>query len=189
MNPNVPAVSFEATIEELADVQIRYANLTSVGKQMRRQYARGLGIAVGLTFAIATAAEFGWSDASAWVTSGAVGLLIGSLVAGYGRLSYDDRLRRRQTQLLKSAFGPEPFRCDVELTPEGVVTRQKNTVTTNPWKDLTAVNELPEGVELCFQGGYVMVRARAFGSPAERAYFLDSITHWRNERGLAAPAR
>jgi hypothetical protein len=70
--------------------------------------------------------------------------------------------------------GDGPFICEVEITPEAVTTRQCGTEMKISWRNVTAVNDTPGGLELTWRsGGFAVIRDRAFQTPQQRSDFLE----------------
>ena len=72
--------------------------------------------------------------------------------------------------------GDGPFLCEVEIAPDGITTRQRETETKRPWSAVKDVADVPDSVEFLFQtGGFLVVRDRAFQTPEQRATFLRTV--------------
>src|SRR5207247_2809399 len=89
----------------------------------------------------------------------ALGLLWGLV---YRRV-YDRIVRKRIRRFLAEHLdGPGPFRCDIELRPQGVWTRQNNVEVVLHWSDATGVTDGEDAVEIDFRNGIVIARNRGF---------------------------
>lgn len=97
--------------------------------------------------------------------------VIAVFVTAYQAPHYGARVKRRMANALAEQLGSSPMHCEVELRPEHLWSRQGNIELRCAWKDATAIAEIPEGVELRFRDGYVLVRSRAFANDTERAAF------------------
>jgi hypothetical protein len=160
-------VKFDFTEDDLVDAAERFL---SRSKSVRSARIRGVVYsAIGASVVVAPAAIFVGYMAAA--VSAAVALY----VIGYEQLSYRKKLRNRLRGLVREQhgrFGTDV--CEVELTPVGVCVRQCRIQITYEWEGVEEVVETPESLDIYTRnGGGVIVRARAFESPAERRRFRE----------------
>ena len=89
-------------------------------------------------------------------------------------ISHKHALEKRLRSLCKESYGDrDSFQCEVELTPVEVRIRDENTQTVYEWKSIEEVVLTEDSVDLFTRaGGGVVVRNRAFESPAKRADFI-----------------
>jgi len=85
--------------------------------------------------------------------------------------SVDKRLRK----LLKEKLGEtNSFICEVEITPAGFLTKALSTQMTYEWKDVESIATTAGSVDIFTRdGGGVIVRSRAFSSPAQQQQCFD----------------
>jgi hypothetical protein len=163
-----PAVArFEFTIDDLLDVGERSMSRSQVVGELRRNAAIAFAVIVAALVFLAAPGPL----ALRLVAAAAAALLAWAV---YGRL------RRQTVRVRLRAFwrerleGDGPFRCEVELTPEGMVVRQFSTTTNTPWEQIATITETADGVELSGRRrGLVVVRERAFATPADKRRFVD----------------
>jgi hypothetical protein len=172
----VDKVEFDATIDECVDVQIRLANhATTVGKRRRRSR-----VLFGLTIAVLFPASFFFEARHVTmliaVVVGIVGLGLGTL-SGYWYGIYIDwhiryNTRRMITEMLR---GVSTVRCEIELRPDALWTKARETEVSFAWSRLTSVDDADHGIELWFDPGLVLIRSRAFASTDARRRFLERV--------------
>ena len=86
--------------------------------------------------------------------------------------------RARKARLLRyfreRLGGSGPFHCEVELTPEALVTTQAGVRTVREWPSVIAIVETGDAIEFHTRGaGSLVVRNRAFQSREQWKNFLD----------------
>lgn len=162
-------VRFEFTVDDLIDVGERVLSRSKVVKDMRRG-----GALVAALAAAAVAYGAVPVDLPGRIVVAAVAGIIAAVL--YPRLRESlvrGRLRSFWREKLK---GDGPFTCEVELTPEGVTTRQISTTISMPWSEIASVAEVPEGVEIWGRNAQlIVVRERAFSSPEAKRRFAEAI--------------
>jgi hypothetical protein len=161
-------VEFDFSPADLADVNRRSPILQ---RALRRQLLLvrigfGIGAAWGLGLLLpgqALLPEPRW-----WPAIAAAGLLGGWLGGAWTA----GRQRTGIERLLREAMhGADSARCVVELRRDAVVVRQLDQMAGMEWAHLEAVEEQGSDVEL--RGPMrIVVRARAFATPAARAEFV-----------------
>src|SRR4051812_20503131 len=82
--------------------------------------------------------------------------------------------RKKLRQFFREQFhGDGPFHCDVELTPEALITEQAGSRVVREWKTVATVLDTPDSIDfVCIGSGTVAVRNRAFTSKMQRDEFL-----------------
>jgi len=173
-DPSVPRVSFESNLDELADAYVQYVLSTPAGQSMRRRATAGIGCAGGLLGFAPILMDPASRRPDLIFAAGILALLAGGSAAVLNYMLYRSSARRRLRRFLAIQFGQGAFRCEIELRPEGAWARQEHVEVKFGWNDLLAAEDFPDGVELRFRGGYLLARARAFASTADRAEFLES---------------
>jgi YcxB-like protein len=159
-------VRFEFQIDDLIDVGERTLAASRVVKRIRLSGLFSSAV-IGAILAYAASGDTG--------PGRPFYVVIGAIVCA---LAYP-LLRKRTTERRLRAFWRErlgsegPFVCEVELTEEGVTTRQFGTESTRPWSKVRAVEEGQGSVDIFTMEGLIVVRDRAFASPDERKQFLD----------------
>ena len=116
-----------------------------------------------------------------------VKLVVASLAAIGGAvlypLLYQKTLRRRLRKYCLEQLGTEePFPVEVELSPEGVCTRQKTAQIIFEWPNVEAIQETSDSIDILTRhGGIVVVRKRAFESPEAMRRFTEEAQHYLAE--------
>lgn len=169
-----PRVSFDSNLDELADAYVQYVLSTPAGRSMRRRATAAIGCAGGLLGFAPILMDPASRRPDLIVAAAVLALLTGGTAALLNYFLYRSSARRRLRRFLAIQFGDGAFRCEIELRPEGAWARQEHVEVKFGWNDLLAAEDFPDGVELRFRGGYLLARARAFASPADRAEFLES---------------
>jgi hypothetical protein len=159
-------VAFDFTPDDMVDVAERAAERSSTVTGMRSQTRVVYSvIAAVVTYLILPGDEF-WRLFGAGVAA----LLFAWIYPGDYRKLHRKKLR----QYFVEQFGGEgPFRCEVELTPEGLVVVQAGARIVREWSTISAVLDGGDSIELVARGsGSLVVRNRAFKSRSEHAEFL-----------------
>jgi len=88
---------------------------------------------------------------------------------------YESSLKNRLRKIVRESHGDKnAFVCEVELTPESLVTRGDNTRTVTEWKDVEEIVVTNDTIDIFAKHhGGVIVRNRAFKSESERQQFID----------------
>lgn len=129
--------------------------------------------------------EMIWTGALVWIIlfllfrRNPVTAAIFALVAAMaGAFIYPVLLKRETERRLRKyyeeKFGNErSFLCEVEITPSGVTTTQKDHEHKFPWSSVEEIQDTNDSVDIFTrEGGGVIVRNRAFHSPEERTRFV-----------------
>jgi YcxB-like protein len=84
-------------------------------------------------------------------------------------------MQRRLRAFWRERLGGDgPFVCEVELSEQGVTTEQFGTRSTRPWSAVAAFEETDASVNISTrEGGWILVRDRAFSSPDEKKRFVE----------------
>src|SRR5262249_49861960 len=79
---------------------------------------------------------------------------------------------------------PGPFKCEVELTEDGVITRQRGTEVKHSLATLEEIKETPDSIDFFTRdGGAVIVRDRAFNNSADKGRFIElARRYWSSAR-------
>ncbi len=163
--------AFDFTIDDLADVALRNFLGRPAGRRARRRQIIGSTIVTWMSTTLLFVLTSGLRDFKSLMGIGVTSAVIAVLVSAYQAPHYGARFKRCMAKALAEELGSNPMHCEVELRPDHLWTRQGNMELRCSWKDLTSIADLPEGVELRFRDGYVMVRSRAFATDADRAAF------------------
>jgi hypothetical protein len=180
MEPGFPRVEFEFDLDDLADVNVRAFLRTRFG----RRATNNAGLAGAITFAVVLGVFASAYGSNVGLIAGAVGLIVGIPIGYLSRRAYVDVCRKRARRLLAEHLGDSArLRCEVELRPDGVWSRQRDVEVTTSWRNFVAADDVIDGIELRFTGGAcVLIRNRAFATPDSRSAFLDRA----RELGAAA---
>jgi hypothetical protein len=170
-------VEFDATLDEAIDVHVRAARRTSAFRRQRliNQWSVGLACALvlaGVTFREAPRPVTLLAFCLVSAFAAAVGLVVAFLYGWY----LDNHVRRyTKRSLVEQYGGPGPFPTQFEIRPEGLWAKSKALEITFPWSNLDGIEERGGDVELTFRPGFVVIRARAFSTPEDRARFIAGI--------------
>ena len=105
------------------------------------------------------------------VVAGVFAVIVGG-AAGYAA-SRPGASTRTEALYREKLGGQGPFSCEVELTTEGVVSRQLGQELFHPWSSVASLSEIPGAIEFVFTPiASLLVRDRAFREPQARADFL-----------------
>ena len=168
-NPILSNVQFDATFDELIDIQLRVLS-GSLAVSSWRRVSRIATAAVTALIMFLLIQLFPRATSTAGLLgAGAAGLI------SYAMYPIDHKrmLRRRLGKLLNEQFGNiQSIRCEIELRRERLVVRQTGVEIAHSWSSIRGIRDTPDGVEFKLPAGLLMVRSRAFATPAEREQFL-----------------
>lgn len=160
-------VQFEATLEEVVDVQMRSMARSAVARRWRRRSTLIFALFVGLTVFLLTHSRPLLVQLPLALAGAGLAVLL------YPRLyqrSAQKRLRQLAEQYLGGAATVE---IQVELAAEGMRVHQRNTDLLFPWADVEQIEQTEAGVEVVSASeGLLVVRRRAFASDEEIEQFL-----------------
>lgn len=176
-------IQFEFSTADLAEVASRTVNRSPLVRRWRLRNTAASAVLLGLlAFAIVP-----W-DVTIRIAAGLVVALGVFVVIAY-------LLPRPGGNIRTVAFyrerlgGDGPFRCEVELTPAGVVSRQLGQESYHPWAHVASVSEVPVGIEFVYTPiGSLLVRDRAFQDPLVRADFVSLARSHISERAQSKAA-
>ncbi|MGH9754519.1 MAG: YcxB family protein [Blastocatellia bacterium] len=168
---------FEFTVDDLVDLNLRVLDRSK--KFQSRQWTRVItfGLLVGLGVFLMLPFSFGVKMAS-----GAASL---ALIVVVHLLFRRREIGRSMRSLYLEKLGtPGPFKCEVELTEEGVIARQRGTEVKHSWAILEEIKETPDSIDFfTCDGGAVVVRDRAFNAPADKRRFFElAMQYWDSAR-------
>jgi len=179
----VRRVEFDATVEEIVDVQIRLAYDTkTLARQRQRQMMwTGLGIALGTPITFFYRIDRSLEDPLpisllfVVVTIGVVLGIAGAYITGW---FFDRRVRRYVRSTLDERLSGEPhIKVELEIRPEGAWCRSRGVEMTVPWSQLTRVANPEDGVELWFSTpALVRIPSRVFKKDDERTAIVQRVT-------------
>ena len=109
------------------------------------------------------------------ITGAIVGLVTALISALIYPSLYRSGVKRRMRSLAREKFGAaKTFLCEVELREDGIFVRQMNTQMVFEWENVEEIKETSDSVDVFTRDGAgVIVRGRAFDSPAERIRFIE----------------
>jgi hypothetical protein len=172
-------VGFEATIDEIVEVNLRPYALSTEFRRYRRQAMLWSGATV--VFCILAVASPLWK-AGQGIVAFAIALILGTSVGWLSGRAYEHLTKKRvHQQVAEELRGSQTLRCDVELRSSGLWIDQDHVEVLHRWTDVTAVNDTSSGVEIMMRNTILVVRSRAFANPAEREAFIG------HARRLASP--
>ena len=173
---------FDFTVEDLVDTTERGLGRSRLVRSWRwRSTLVSAGLSGAVVYALVPGAP-------------ATRLVLAIVCAVATGLSYPPMIANVRKARLRKLFlerfgGPGPFRFEIELTPEAVVTTQAGTQARYDWSRFSAVEETPEAIELVGRGaGTIAVRNRAFQSQEEWRAFLDTARCYLAARATSPPA-
>lgn len=175
-------IQFVTNVDDLVDAYERYWRRAPVGRTQRRRGTLGVAAAftVSLFVTMWVVGETSWPLA---LPLAGVAIVLGAASWPLSRYLYDRSLRRRLRRVLAEDAGERTsWLCEVELRDAGMWSRGRGIEAVYDWRELTWLEDAGDTIECHFRSSFVMVRERAFTTPAERAEFLEAA------RRLAAGA-
>jgi hypothetical protein len=172
MCPDEPLhrAEFDATIDDFVNVQLRMLERSRVARGWwRRDLWLSAVITGGGVFVL-----MGLGRSAPPLVYRATFALLWAVIYSFVFKRWARAQRTsRITRYLREHLGEGPVKVIIELRPQGLWTRQAAVDMLFDWKNATAVEEIPAGVEVIFQNGTVLARERGFASPVERAAFAN----------------
>ena len=163
-------VAFDFTLDDLIDASERTLARSRVARGWRSQ-------------AVWMSALLG--GAIVWLLRGDVflGLAGGALCAGLQVVFSRHTRKSRLLRYFRERLGSDgPYRCEVELTPEALVTVQNGVRTAREWSTVEAINDAQDAIEFYTRGaGTLVVRNRAFHSQEEWKSFLETARKYAKQ--------
>lgn len=160
-------VQFDYSEEEFVEGQLRFLSRSNV---VRSWHWRGYFTAA-IVWGLLGFAFFPWLGRGAL---GVVAILTVLGVVLYPTF-YQAEVEKRVRKLCREKITQGcPLSCEVELSPIGVEIRQKGSQVTHEWEQVAEVKQTVDSVDIFTRmGGGVIVRQRAFASPAEQQQFVN----------------
>ena len=166
---DVSRIEFDATHEEVADVNMRLLLSTKAYRRSRLQYQWAVGVVVAGVLAVTV--EEHLSTPSVIALSAVCGFLSGYL---YGPL-YERSVRASYLRMVSELYGgASTVRCTFELRYDVLWTKMGSTELAFAWSDRVAINDAGDCIEVWFNPGLAVVRNRAFQTEADRRTFLEA---------------
>jgi hypothetical protein len=175
----VNSVEYDATLDELADVQMRVVKSTATYRRQRRESQWAIGVIVCGVLAVLLEGQV--PIALVVMSSVACG---GAAAYLYGKLHERYILRHYRRMVRELYRGVSSIRCAVDLREKVVWTKTGGTEVSFPWSGRTAVKNNADSIEMWFDPGLVVVRNRAFRTEAERAAFLHTVRNFGSEKAV-----
>ncbi|HEX8202440.1 MAG TPA: YcxB family protein [Isosphaeraceae bacterium] len=171
---HIMRIQFDATLDDFVDVYLRQLRRSKVASGWRRDGVIWAGLIAGLVV-------FGiiHEPLPLRLAFGGLGALPVALLYA---LQYQAMLGRRVSQYYREQFGTdEPVRILVELTPAGIWVMRRSTQMIFDWRNVETIRDQPDCIEISMRdGGYLVVRNRAFESPDQARHFLELADQFRN---------
>jgi hypothetical protein len=181
MDETFARVTFDATIDELVDVNLRHYATSVEFRRSHRNAMLGGGATVAIGVLVVASplwkAEHGVAIVSATI------LILGALIGFLSGRAYDDSNKKRVRRYIAEQLrGSQSLRCEVELRSSGLWIRQDDAEHLYRWGDVTSVDDTSISVDIVARNIILVVRNRAFSGLEERGSFIE------HARRLASPA-
>lgn len=172
-------VEFDATIDDLADANIRIAKRTNTYRQQRHQAQTAYGLVAAGILAVTLQGR-----SSLAVIIGFT--IIGGVVVAYAYGRFHDRYVVRHYRLMVGDLyhGVKTIPCVVDLRDDVVWTKTGDMEIAFPWSRQTIINDVGDSIELWFEPGLVVVRNRAFPTDDDRLAFLRAATRLCSQKAV-----
>src|SRR5258708_17784013 len=161
-DPVFSNVQFDATFDELIDIQLRALSGSQVITSLRRVNRITIAAVTALLVFLLIQLFPGPT-----LIAGLLGAAAGGLIS-YATYPADHKrmLRRRLGKLIIEQFGRiQSIRCEIELRRESLFARQAGLEIAHSWSTTRGIRDMPDGIEFKFTAGLLMVRSRAFATP------------------------
>jgi hypothetical protein len=160
-------VQFQFTAADMAELAGRVADRSPLVQKWRQRARGAWAILIGVVAFFVAPGTPEVRAAIALIIALALFLMTTRQGGGANR---NAKLRE---YYLERLGGDGPFTCEVELTDDGVVSRQLGNESKHAWSRVASVSEVPGGIEFVYRPlGNLLVRDRAFADAQTRAEFL-----------------
>lgn len=172
---HVVRASFDATIDECAEVALRtYGASAAARRQRLRSHVLSVAIVIGSGLLTLNARRM--RGPQQWVIAIAILLAIGvALLPVFAALTTWSVRRRVREVVVEHLGGRTVVRSDFEVRDDGLWSGSPVGDILIPWTRATRL-VAGDDVEIWFDSTLAMVRARAFESPAHKAAFVAAVT-------------
>lgn len=166
---DVNRVEFDATLEEIADVNMRLVMSTMTYRRGRRQSQWTVGVIIAGIVAVALQNHA--SPIAIAALTALSGFLSGSL---YG-VFHERGVRQTYTRLMHELYGnATTVPCAFELRDDVFWGKTGDVEVFFPWSDRISISDSGDSIEVRCNPGLAVVRNRAFHSDSERQAFLQA---------------
>jgi hypothetical protein len=170
----VPHVEFDATVDDIVDAQLRMTTRTTAYRR-NRLWSQ---VAVAASGAVAVTIPFVLNvrELSPAVVGIATGVALGFgavLFYLYG-LFHNQYVKRNAARLVRELYGGKGFHCVFEIREHGLWCTARDTEVTLAWSRFVRIVEAGD-LELWFDPGLAVIRARAFSTLDEKRRFVEAV--------------
>jgi hypothetical protein len=167
-------IQFEFSAADVADVAQRIADRSKTVRDSRWHAAASWSALLSLVL-------YSFLDGNFIARALFAGLFFIVVFYVYSRLWRPSPSRTYLKYYQELLGGDGPFLCEVEITPDGITTRQAGAETKRAWSAVKEIVETPDALEIVWHtGGLFVIRDRAFHTPELRSTYL------RTARGFLA---
>lgn len=162
--------AFDMTLDERVDVTCRHADLLP---SVRRQRFVGLALLALVAGALTFGATRLLSPDGSPTIQAVATLVVIAIFACFGPRLWRRTRERATRRVLAEVTGDGPVPFVVELYAARIGITSGDSQASVPWHEVTAVRDRSGDVELTGPATLIVVRSRAFASPADAAEFRD----------------
>ena len=172
-------VSFDATLDEFVDVNLRTLKRTGMWEQQRKRVSVWVGIA-GPIIALAILSFGQLSLEQRLSIAGVIGFVAFGLYGfRFPQLEHD----RVRTFCQKRIGADKTFPVTVELEGQGVSFTQLGSKSIHGWATVQGIQRCGDDIDIQFVDGSVgTVRTRAFESSQQQLEFAEIANHYLRAR-------
>lgn len=169
-------IQFDTNLDELVDVNYRFAMNSAAARKMRGRSIAWAGVAFALSLAAVAIFVSSIPVSRALLPMTGIATIGGIAFAFVYRRIYDRSFRQRLHKVLAEQVGDRhTWTCEIEPRSNGLWARDHGIELTLAWSDLVRVTDAEQDVEVLFRNGIVVARSRTFSSPQERAAFVAEV--------------
>jgi hypothetical protein len=159
-------IQFEFSAADVADAAQRIADRSKTVRDSRWHAAASWSTLLSLVL-------YSRLDGTFIVRASFSGLFFIAVFYIYSRLWRPSPSRTYLKYYREQLGGDGPFLCEVEITPDGITTKQSGAETKRAWSAVKEIVETPDSLEFVWHsGGLLVVRDRAFQTPELRSTYL-----------------
>lgn len=172
-------MEFEATLDDLADANMRMAKCTNTYRQQRHQAQTAYGLIAAGILAVTLQGRTSLALVIVFTIIG------GGIVAyAYGQFHYRYVVHHYRRMVGDSYAGVKTVRCVVDLRDDVVWTKTGDMEIAFEWSRRPTINDSGDSIEMWFEPGLVVVRNRAFQTEDDRQAFLRAAARLCSQKAV-----
>ena len=176
-------IQFEFSAADVADAARRMADRSKVVRDTRWHAAASW-------LALLSLVLYAFIDGNFIVRASFSCLFFAVVFYVYSRLWLPSPSRTYLKYYRELLGGDGPFLCEVEMTSDGITTKQGGAETKRAWSAVKEIVETPDSLDFVWHGGgLLVVRNRAFHTPELRSTYIRTAREFLASSSDARPSQ